>query len=591
MRKTIIYPILLALFIVYSCNPESKVNPEITATELANHLDFLASDSLMGRQPGTPYDRVAAKYIKDVMTNSGMELLSRNGYQFIEFIDHQDIGYNNFFSVNGEHFTLHKDFMVLPYSSSDTLVSSAVFAGYGISYKSDTLTWDDYANVNVTDKWVLLLRGVPFENGNEVMAKYSSDQYKAMLAKDMGAAGVILVSGTKHDKRDELAQSKKKSFSIETPVIHVKRKVANSILKPTGKTVADLEKWIIDNQQPLSFIVGSSICARTSIITNRKNTQNVIALVEGADPMLKNQYVVIGAHYDHLGMGGKNSSSRMPDTLAVHNGADDNASGVAAILEMAQKLSSEKPKRSIVVVAFAAEELGLLGSRYFVENPVVPIDSVVAMVNVDMLGRLNTEMELQIGGVKTSREAEQLLTQANAKYGFKLALSPQGYGPSDHASFYAHNVPVLFFSTGPHTDYHTPFDVVDSINFEGLAKATSYIYDVVKHIADTSARFTFQEAGPAQPSSRHGNELKVRLGIMPDVSGATNDGLRVLAVSDNGPAGVAGLIKNDIITAINGKSVKNIQDYMFRLQELGPGITVSVEFLRNGQTKVVLIQL
>jgi len=134
MRKTIIYPILLALFIVYSCNPESKVNPEITATELANHLDFLASDSLMGRQPGTPYDRVAAKYIKDVMTNSGMELLSRNGYQFIEFIDHQDIGYNNFFSVNGEHFTLHKDFMVLPYSSSDTLVSSAVFAGYGISY-------------------------------------------------------------------------------------------------------------------------------------------------------------------------------------------------------------------------------------------------------------------------------------------------------------------------------------------------------------------------------------------------------------------------------------------------------------------------
>lgn len=592
MRIAKLYSILLVLGIAYACTPKPKVNTDITKEELYAHIDFLASDSLMGRQPGTPYDRVAAKYIKDVMSESGLELLSRNGYQFIEFIDHQDIGYNNFFSVNGKYFDLRKDFMVLPFSSSDTLVSTAVFAGYGISFISDTLIWDDYANVSVADKWVVLLRGNPLgDDLSSPLANYENDRYKAMVAKDQGAAGVILVSGAKFDKQDQLVVSKQKNFSIEIPVVQVKRSVGNYMLQSTGRTIDELEKRILHTKQPLSFVVAANVCARTNIITNKKSTQNVIAQIEGADPLLKNQYVVIGAHYDHIGMGGKNSSSRMPDTLAVHNGADDNASGVAAILEIAQKIAQAKPQRSVLVIAFAAEEQGLLGSRFFVENPIVPLDSIVAMVNIDMLGRLNEEKELQVGGVKTSIEAEEILTQTNERYNFSLALSPQGYGPSDHASFYAYNIPVLFFSTGPHTDYHTPNDDIDGINFDGLALATEYIFDVVYEIANAPLRLTFQESGPAQPSSRHGQELKVRLGIMPDVSGATNNGLKVLAVTENQPAHTAGIQKNDVITAINGKPVKNIQDYMYRLQELSPGATISLELVRNGQTKVVLVLL
>ena len=592
MQKITFYSILFVLCIAYSCTPKPEVNTDITKEELYAHIDFLASDSLMGRLPGTAYDRVAAKYIKDVMSESGLELLSRNGYQFIEFIDNQDIGYNNLFSVNGIYFDLRKDFMVFPFSSSDTLVSTAVFAGYGISFFSDTLIWDDYANVSVTDKWVVLLRGNPLgDDPASPLSNYGSDRYKAMVAKDQGAAGVILVSGATFDKRDQLVVSKQKNFSIEIPVVHLQRSVANYILQPTGRTIAELEKRILDTRQPLSFVVPANICARTNIITNKKSTQNVIGKVEGADPMLKNQLVVVGAHYDHIGMGGKNSSSRMPDTLAVHNGADDNASGVAAILEIAQKIAHAKPRRSVLVVAFAAEEQGLLGSRFFVENPIVPLDSIVAMINIDMLGRLNEEMELQVGGVKTSVEAEELLIKANEAYNFSLALSPQGYGPSDHASFYAYNIPVIFFSTGPHTDYHTPNDDIDRINFDGLAMATGYIYDVIHEIANASSRLTFQEAGPSQPTSRHGQELKVRLGIMPDVSGATNNGLKVLAVTENQPAHTAGLQKNDVITAINGKPVKNIHDYMFRLQELSPGSSISLEFRRNGETKVVLVLL
>jgi hypothetical protein len=281
----------------------------------------------------------------------------------------------------------------------------------------------------------------------------------------------------------------------------------------------------------------------------------------------------------------------MPDTLAVHRGADDNASGVSAILEIGHKLLQQKPRRSIVVVAFGAEELGLLGSRFFVENPLIPLDSIVAMVNIDMLGRLNSEGALQVGGVKTAVEADSILNTLNASYGFSLALAPQGYGPSDHASFYAKNIPVLFFSTGAHADYHTPNDDIEQINIEGLHKASNYIFDVISSIANDNGRPTFQEAGPAAPSSRHGGELKVRLGIMPDVSGVRNDGLQVLAVNSNQPAGLAGIRKGDLITALNGHKINNIQDYMFYLQKLDVGSTVSVEFKRDGETMVVLAQL
>jgi hypothetical protein len=323
----------------------------------------------------------------------------------------------------------------------------------------------------------------------------------------------------------------------------------------------------------------------------KKATQNVIGFIEGSHPKLKHQYIVLGAHFDHLGLGGKGTSSRMPDTIAVHNGADDNASGVASMLEIAQKLAVSQLERSILLVAFGAEEMGLLGSRYFVDNPVVPIDSIVAMINIDMVGRLNPERSIQVGGVKTSMESESIIDKVNTAFNFNIAKSPEGYGPSDHASFYGKNIPVFFITTGPHTDYHTPNDKTASINFKGLVDVSKFISSLVYELATLPLRLSFQEAGPKSSPTRHGRDLKVRLGIMPDVSGATNNGLRVLAVTENNPAWVAGIKKDDIITAINGQSINNVQDYMFRLKDLKPRTTISVEVWRNGETKVFLVQL
>jgi aminopeptidase YwaD len=589
-----IFRFIALVFLVASvaCSTQTKINPDITKDELYAHIDFLSSDSLMGRQPGTPFDRVAAKYIKDNFEASGFTLIAKKGYQFFEFVDHQDFGANNFMTVNKESLKLGDDFTVFSFSSSDTLNAPVVFVGFGFSISTDTLIWDDYIPVNVNGKWAMILRGDPDpDNSNSPFANHSADRHKAMVAKDHGALGVIFVSGNGFDPRDELVSSKQKTFDIGIPVVQVKRTIANKILSASGRAIENIESKLIATKSPDSFIVGSNVCTRTEVITKKRNTQNVVGLIEGSDPEFRSQYIVIGAHYDHIGMGGKGSSSRTPDTLAVHNGADDNASGVAAMLEISQKLLHHKPKRSIIIVAFGAEEMGLLGSRYFTDNPIVPMESIVAMVNLDMLGRMNEERVLQVGGVKTSLETEEILVRVNQNYNFNLALAPQGYGPSDHASFYSKNIPVFFFSTGAHVDYHTSNDIIDFVNFEGLTEATQFIYDVVVELADMANMLTFQEAGPSAPASRHGRELKVRLGIMPDVSGVTNDGLLILAVNENQPAWLAGLSKGDIITAINGKIVNNIQDYMFRLQELAVGSTISLEFNRNGEVKVVLVQL
>jgi len=591
MKKLRLLPLLSGLLILGSCSQEVSYNPEITQDELYAHIDYLASDSLQGRLPGTPFDRVAAKYIKDQFEAMDLQLLGKNGYQFFSFITHQEAGPMNFLSIESEKLEFRKDYTVFPFSSSDTLSASVVYVGFGFKFGTDSLAFNDYKNVNLSGKWALILRGDPeHENSDSPFAPYSDDKHKAMVAKDNGAAGVILISGIKFDEEDNLITSKQKYFDIGIPVVQIKRNIIDRLLKANGTSIASLEKKAIETRKVMPITISQTISVRTDIVNRSKNSQNVVGMIEGSDPILKNQYVVIGAHFDHLGTGGAGTSSRMPDTVAVHNGADDNASGVSAMLEIGQKLVFEKPKRSVILVAFGAEELGLLGSRNFTENPIVPIDSITAMLNIDMLGRMN-EQNIQVGGVKTSPSFNDLLSNTGEVLGLNLSMSDQGYGPSDHASFYSKNVPVLFFTTGPHIDYHTPYDIIERINFEGMELGTEFIYEIANELANQQEKLTFQEAGPKSQPSRHGRELKVRLGIMPDVSSTQTNGLAVLAVTENQPAWFAGMKKGDVITSINGKKIGNIQDYMFHLGELKPGMTINVEVLRNNEKLVLLVQL
>lgn len=583
---------LISICLIASCTQPQGFDREITQKELYAHIDLLASDSLQGRLPGTPFDRVAAKYIKDQMELSGIKPIGRNGYQFFDFVAKQELGTNNSLLILGQKLQLGTDYSVFPFSSSDSVSTSVVFVGYGFSINTNALMWDDYLSVNVNGKWAMILRGDPdTKNSESPFITYSSDRNKAMLAKDNGAIGVIMVSGPSYDQTDELVNMSEKAFDVGIPVIQVSRGIADRILYSSGLNISSLEKKFLNIRRPSSFAVKANVAARTDILLQKKQTQNVVGIIEGSDPLLKGQYVVIGAHYDHLGTGGKGSSSRMPDTLSVHNGADDNASGVSAILEVAQKFSGKVGKRSIVVAVFGAEEMGLLGSRFFIENPIIPIDSIVAMINVDMVGRMGADRTLQVGGAKTSLESEGIIDKANEAFSLNITKSPEGYGPSDHASFYGKNIPVFFITTGAHIDYHTPNDKIDKINFVGLLETSKFIEAIVNELVSAPQKFTFQESGPKSSASRFGRDLKVKLGIMPDVSGATNDGLKVLAVTENNPAFIAGIKKDDIITALNGQKVNNIHDYMFRLKDLKPGNTISVELNRNGEKLVVLVQL
>jgi hypothetical protein len=413
------------------------------------------------------------------------------------------------------------------------------------------------------------------------------------MAKDMGAAGILFVSGVAFDSRDSFDALNSGDFSVDIPVFRIKRTVADNILLKTGKSVAALEKSLNKTRKPNSFVTNVTISGEAEIIREKVSTRNVAMILPGEDKKLKDEYIIIGAHFDHLGMGGPGSSSRAIDTIAPHHGADDNASGVAMMIELAEKFASTKGshKRSIVCIAFSGEELGLLGSKYFAENPGIDLTKVNAMINLDMVGRLQETNKLQIGGAGTAEGFKDLIYSATDTSIIKLALSEEGYGPSDHSSFYGKDIPVLFYSSGAHLDYHTPFDTYDKLNYQGMADISSLVFNTASILATSDTRLIFKEAGPKTDTGRAMRRKGVTLGIMPDFAGNIKNGLRADFVTPGKPAAIGGMKKGDIITAINGKKVNNIQDYMFRMGQLKHGETINVEVLRGDKTEVLLIQL
>jgi aminopeptidase YwaD len=378
------------------------------------------------------------------------------------------------------------------------------------------------------------------------------------------------------------------------PAIHVKRMVADAILKSTGFSADSLDTKIIRETRPAVLSIDELLSGQIQMIREKHQTANVVALLEGSDPVLKNEYLVIGAHYDHLGSGGPNSGSRMPDTNAIHNGADDNASGTALVMELARVMAEKNPSpgRSVIFIAFSAEEMGLLGSKYFVDNPPVPLKEITAMFNFDMVGRFDTaNNSISVSGTGTSKEADSLLKLHETGLSFSVTHATTGYGPSDHAPFYAANIPVFYFNTGIHTDYHTPFDDTEKLDFEHTAEVGDFALDLIGSVAGMDQPLTFRETGRQESAGRGGRTMKVTLGIMPDFAGAEQRGLRVDGVTKDGPADRGGMQKGDIIISINGMKVGNIYEYMSRLSKLKRGQPINVEVIRAEKNQVLLIQL
>lgn len=588
MKKILL---LLPLTLMFSCQP--RFEAEITVPEIEGHIAFLASDELKGRYPGTPEDQQLAEYLSTEFKKAGLKLYEKSGIQNFDIVQEIEAGPGNQFLWGDSELVLDTDYSLFPFSHSGTASAEVLFAGYGFQIEEEELQWDDYASMDVDGKWVMILRGVPGkQEATSPYMNYSEDRGKALLASDLGAAGVIFISGSSFDPKDQLVELKGKQHPLSIPVVHMSRQATEQLLESAGlDSLSTLDAQISASLQASSFGTGVEVNITVDLQPKKMETSNVIATLEGSHEALKNEYVVIGAHHDHLGMGGPETSSRAPDTIAVHYGADDNASGVAGVLEASEWLSAHIPARSVLFATFGAEEMGLIGSKYLVENTPIDLEAVQVMINLDMIGRLNDERILQVGGVGTSPGFKSLLESLNSNYGFNLKFANEGFGPSDHAAFYAEDVPVLFISTGAHSDYHTPQDQLSAINLEGAREVTAFVAEIAAALANQHERIAFTEAGPKVRGSSRGRRGGITLGLMPDMTYDGNEGMPVMFVTEGRPAAVGGIQKGDVIVSIEGKSVGNVYDYMARLDGLKEGMSIVVQVKREGDLIDLVVRI
>ena len=491
-KNLLVFCFAALLFLAPVLRAQNEDNPEITAAEIKDHINYLASDELKGRFSGSEEIYMVAKYIRSEFEKHGLTPAFGDSYiQEFPFIAGIEMtGKNELaFYVSGDESSLKlkDEFIPAPFSGSGVVNAQLVFAGYGIS--AQKLEYDDYAGLDVKDKIVLVMRSQPEYNvPHSKFDEYASLRYKATVARDKGAAGIIFVNGyLPENEADKLVEFKyDRAAAVEGfPIVQVKRSFVDKLFESQKLSFEEYQKKMIEDIKPASFEFEN---VKTKVATGIKEIEkiswNVAAILEGNDSELKNEYVVVGGHFDHLGMG-ETGSLYMGAEPMIHNGADDNASGTTGVLEIAEKFASEKSKlkRSMLFVGFSGEELGLLGLSFFANNPPVETKQMVTMINLDMVGRLNSKNELIVYGTGTSSNWKNLLNEKNT-YSLALTFNDEGYGPSDQSSFYGKDIPVLFFFTGTHSDYHKPSDDADKINAAGEETVLKYVYDITNQIVN-----------------------------------------------------------------------------------------------------------
>ncbi|MGA7461974.1 MAG: M28 family peptidase, partial [Candidatus Korobacteraceae bacterium] len=490
---------------------------------------------------------------------------------------------------------INQGFEPISFSSSGSFTGPMVFVGYGAS--ADEFQYDDYAGVDVKDKIVVLLRYEPetfsAKTGHQGLTQHSQLVTKAINARNHGAKAVIFVNGKLADSEED---SLMRFGGVSGPedvgimLLQVKNSVADSWFKAAGKSLAEVQQQINASGKPASFAFPATLQLALTIDIEQTHARvdNVLAYLPGKS----DQYIIIGAHYDHLGRGDSNSLA--PSQIGqIHPGADDNASGTAGVLELARLFAPLKGQldRGILFMNFSGEELGLLGSAYWVKNPTMPLDHCVAMINMDMIGRIR-DNKIFIGGVGTGSTFVPILEAAQKKADFKIEYSPGGYSASDHTSFVASKIPVLFFFSGLHADYHKPSDTWDKINAASAAQLLNMVADVMLQLASAPQPPQFVVVAGEKPMGgiSGGGGYGPYFGSIPDF-GEVKDGVRFSDVRPGSPAAKAGLKAGDILVQFGDKPIHNLYDFTDALRRSKVGQTVEVKVLRDGQPLTVSVTL
>ena len=623
MKKQFLSFLILISFV--SSVAAQKADP--TEQNLRANVAYLASDALDGRRTGEQGATAAAGYVANLFAQyklkAGMSSIvngkaSRNFLQKFPYTTGVEVApEGNEFKLDLKNVTgaqiqveQNNPFKPLIFSpNAEVRNAPVVFAGYGIEAAESN--FNDYENLNVQGKVVLAFDGNPENDTPRSAFSRFTVHAKAKLAKDKGAIGLLLISREDKFENDRNARLRYDQTTGETavPVFSLSRASAANILGikeaelKTIETLTAMKKDTTARIQVGFRDLSPTVSFKINLVKKQTDAYNVIGILEGNDAVLKNEIIVIGAHYDHLGKGGQGSLA--VNSTEIHRGADDNASGTAALLELARQFAKEKKnKRTIVFIAFGGEEEGLLGSKFYVNNPIFPLEKTVAMFNMDMVGRLS-EDKLTVGGIGTASEWKALVEGKNTTTGefviqevkssgekktqsseklnvpkFNLQLNEDGFGPSDHSSFYGKQIPVLFFFTGTHADYHKPSDSADKINYAGLAKITAYVSEIVKSIDQKPTKPTYKVAQSSNTGGRA--SFNVTIGVVPGY-GDSNDGMLLDGVRDNSPAAVGGLKAGDKIVKFAGKEIRNVQDYTLVLGELKADVEYDVEVMRGTQ--------
>ena len=591
LKKIVIALIIImgGVMIVSKSNKE-KIDPgsaEIMTYEILEHIKYLSSDKLEGRFPGSEGSKKAIKYISKNWEAQGVLPAGTKKYeQPFSYISKVSLGNRNILRVRNSksRYKIKKDFIPIGWSGNGNIDDKVVFVGYGFDI-DDSLSWNDYINVNVKNKWVLMFLNGPDGNSPHSPYGYHKKLYnKVIAARDRGVGGILFM------EREEKENNKLKPLvyrqsasSAGLPIIQITHAVANNIINDKDKTVADLRSKIDQELASFSFELDRKVSARVNLKFEKETATNVVGFIEGSDPILNKEYIIIGAHYDHLGYGGHMSGSLNPDSMQIHNGADDNASGIAGILELSHKLMTNKKLlgRSIIAICFDAEEKGLLGSKFYTQTPTKDLEQTAIMINMDMIGRLN-EKPITVGGVGSAKTFSETIevVQKNHTLIIDKNISGMDFGRSDHASFYREDIPVLFFFTGAHQDYHKPSDDWDKIDYQGEKEILNFVYDLIVQLSTNKEKPIFTEI-TNDNSDNQSPSLNVTLGVIPSY-GSQKIGMEIDGISrKNGPADKAGMKKGDIIIEINNKKIRNIYDYMARLAELNSGDKIIVKIIRN----------
>lgn len=541
MRK----PLLLCCLLYTLAAPAQKIKKEDRQLldNLKKHVSILAADSLQGRRTGTAGEASAARYLFDAFKNAGLEPKGTIQYlQPFEVYEGKQVNRPTHLSVEGKQLQLGKEYFPLAFSANGSVQAMPSMS----LHESDM-------------PWFVDLKETLEKNSNN--PHYDLEAFvrnKAKEVKQKGGTALLVYNST--GKGEELRfNAGDRSDLAPVPVVYL--------------TPDAVKKYFHDPSATLD------ISLRTDLGAKNRTGTNVVGFINNNAPTT----VVLGAHFDHLGMG-EDGNSLQPNASQIHNGADDNASGTAALVELARLLKTAGPKKhNYLFIAFSGEELGLYGSKYFVDHPTIDLNSVAYMINMDMVGRLSPQSPtLTIGGYGTTPVWANLLNTSGKRGiyrdGFQYRIDSSGTGPSDHTSFYRKNIPVLFYFTGLHTDYHKPSDDADKINYDGMLHIVKHIQSLIALQAQTGGKPQFTPTREVQMGSA--TAFKVTLGIMPDYTFG-GKGVRVDGVSDNRPAQKAGIRTGDIILQLGDLEVSSMEKYMEALGRFNKGEKTTVLYQRG----------